>query len=122
MKTIMIFILPPSIDELKRRLINRKTESDSDLQKRFERAKMEIDFQSHFEHRIVNDDLENARVPDVKGVWISDFAGQQFIVVSIKQRYGGHASQAAFAASQGSIVGAYHGRYVIVVDDDIYHI
>lgn len=58
---IMVFILPPSIDELKRRLINRKTESDSDLQKRFERAKMEIDFQTHFEHRIVNDNLENAK-------------------------------------------------------------
>lgn len=60
-KAIMVFILPPSIDELKRRLINRKTESDSDLQKRFERAKMEIDFQTHFEHRIVNDNLEYAK-------------------------------------------------------------
>jgi len=60
-EAIMVFILPPSIDELQKRLINRKTESDSDLQKRFERAKMEIGFQSHFEHKIVNDNLENAR-------------------------------------------------------------
>jgi len=60
-KAILIFILPPSIDELKRRLINRKTESETDLQKRFERAKMEIDFQSHFEYKVVNCDLENAK-------------------------------------------------------------
>ncbi len=60
-EAIMIFILPPSIDELQRRLINRKTESEVDLKKRFERAKMEIDFQTHFEHKIVNDNLEYAQ-------------------------------------------------------------
>lgn len=60
-EAIMVFILPPSIDELRRRLINRNTESDSDLQKRFERAKMEIEFQTYFEHRIVNDVLKNAK-------------------------------------------------------------
>ncbi len=52
-------------------------------------------------------------------MWISDIAGSQLIVVSIKQRYGGHARQAAFAASQGSALVAYMGRYVIVVDEDI---
>lgn len=60
-EAIMVFILPPSIDELKRRLINRKTESESDLQKRFERAKMEIDYQTHFEYKVMNDDLEYAK-------------------------------------------------------------
>ncbi len=60
-EAIMVFILPPSIEELKRRLINRKTESESDLKKRFERAKMEIDFQTHFEYKIVNDDLAQAK-------------------------------------------------------------
>ena len=60
-EAISIFILPPSVDELRKRLINRKTESDADLQKRFERAKMEIEFQKHFEYKVVNDNLENAR-------------------------------------------------------------
>ncbi|MDA3860074.1 MAG: guanylate kinase [Melioribacteraceae bacterium] len=60
-EAISIFILPPSIDELKARLINRKTESDEDLQKRFERAKMEIEFQEHFNYKVVNEDLEKAR-------------------------------------------------------------
>lgn len=64
-------------------------------------------------------DLIRMGVPDVKRVWLSEWGFKYFIVVSIKQRYAGHARQAAFAASQGSRIGANHGRYVIVVDDDI---
>ncbi len=58
---VMIFVLPPSIDELQRRLVNRKTESENDLKKRVERAKMEIEFQTHFEHKVINDVLEEAK-------------------------------------------------------------
>ena len=60
-EAIMIFILPPNIEELKKRLINRKTESKEDLQKRVERATMEIEFQKYFQYKIVNDDIEHAR-------------------------------------------------------------
>jgi len=72
-----------------------------------------------FHVAILHDHMERCGVPDVRGIWISDFAGQQWIVVSIKQRYGGHAHQAALVASQSTGIGAYHGRYVIVVDEDI---
>ncbi len=58
---VSIFILPPSIEELKNRLINRKTETEEDLLKRFERAKMEIEFQTHFQYKVINDDLEDAK-------------------------------------------------------------
>lgn len=58
---VMIFILPPSIEELQKRLIKRNTETEEDLQKRFERAKMEIDFQNHFQYKVINDDIEKAR-------------------------------------------------------------
>lgn len=68
---------------------------------------------------LVRQSLEDAGVPDVKGVWLSNFAGQMWIVVSIKQGYGGHAQQAGYVASQGSPISAYHGRYVIIVDEDI---
>lgn len=61
-------------------------------------------------------DLENAGVSEVKGVWM--YYGSYIIVVSIKQLHGGHDKQAALAACS-SRVGAYHGRYVIVVDEDI---
>jgi UbiD family decarboxylase len=63
--------------------------------------------------------MEKAGVPDVKGVWLTVSGGSRLIlVVAIKQRYPGHARQAALVASQCH-AGAYLGRYVIVVDEDI---
>ncbi len=56
-------------------------------------------------------------IPDVKGVWYSTVAGRMLIVISIKQRYAGHAKQAALYATQSRV--AHSGRYVIVVDEDI---
>jgi 4-hydroxy-3-polyprenylbenzoate decarboxylase len=63
--------------------------------------------------------MEQAGVPDVRGVWIPPEAGNRgLVVIQIKQRYPGHAKQAALVASQ--VAGAaYLGRYVIVVDEDI---
>lgn len=57
-------------------------------------------------------------MPDVRGVWTSEVVQQLLVIVSIKQRYAGHAKQAALLASQNRPA-AYHGRYVIVVDEDI---
>jgi len=63
--------------------------------------------------------LEAAGVPDVRAVWAHEVGGARMLtVVSIKQRYAGHARQAGHVASQCG-VGAYLGRYTIVVDDDI---
>lgn len=59
--SILIFISPPSINELKIRLFNRKTESDEDFKKRIERAEMELNFRSKFDYDIINNDLENAK-------------------------------------------------------------
>ncbi len=55
-----IFIKPPSIEVLKERLINRKTEDEESLNKRLFRAKMEIEKAPCFDHVIVNDKLEVA--------------------------------------------------------------
>ena len=60
--------------------------------------------------------MEKAGVPDVMGVAL--YQGRFISVISIRQRYPGHAKQAAFVASQCA-TGAYLGRYVVVVDDDI---
>jgi UbiD family decarboxylase len=67
--------------------------------------------------------LEKADVPDVRGVWshvggAAPGGGAPFLVVSIKQRYHGHAQQAALAAL-ACRAGNYHGRFVVVVDEDI---
>jgi UbiD family decarboxylase len=64
-------------------------------------------------------DLEKLGVPGIKGVWsIPEAAGWGITVVSIKQMYAGHAPQVMALAAQCT-AGAYYGKYVIVVDDDI---
>lgn len=62
--------------------------------------------------------MERAGVPDICGVYLPPPAQRFMIVVAIKQRYPGHAKQAALIACQCH-PGAYLGRYVIVVDEDI---
>lgn len=59
--------------------------------------------------------LEKAGVTDVLGVW--EYTIRYLTVISIKQKYGGHAKRAAMALL-GSTYG-YHRRFVIIVDDDI---
>src|SRR5262245_1565048 len=64
-------------------------------------------------------DLEKLGVPGIKGVWsIPEAAGWGMTVVSIRQMYAGHAPQVMALAAQCT-AGAYFGKYVIVVDDDI---
>jgi guanylate kinase len=58
--TLSLFIEPPSIDELKRRLYSRGTESEASLQARVSKAAYEISFKQHFHHVIVNADLSTA--------------------------------------------------------------
>lgn len=67
---------------------------------------------------IIWENMEKAGVPDVRGVWQHEAGHWGFTVVSIKQRYPGHARQAGVLACQVQ-GGAYMGRYVVVVDDDI---
>jgi len=63
--------------------------------------------------------LQQAGVPDVQAVWAHEVGGSRMLLgVSIKQRYPGHAKQAGHVASQCH-AGAYSGKYVIVVDEDI---
>ena len=56
-QSFLIFIDPPSFEELVKRLKNRKTESAEDLQKRIDRAKMELSYKQDFDYIFVNDEL-----------------------------------------------------------------
>lgn len=65
------------------------------------------------------DEVENAGIPGVKGVWAHEAGGgRMWTTVSIKQMYAGHAKQAGLIASQCH-AGAYANRFTVVVDDDI---
>lgn len=57
---LLIFLLPPSWDELVRRLIGRGTESPEEQQRRLETAKVEMAAQDEFDARVVNTDVGEA--------------------------------------------------------------
>ncbi|MGZ3881255.1 MAG: guanylate kinase [Flavisolibacter sp.] len=59
--TLSLFIEPPSVDELKRRLQSRGTESEESLNARVNKASYELSFKHSFDHMVVNDDLERAK-------------------------------------------------------------
>lgn len=64
-------------------------------------------------------DLDAIGIPGIQGVWSPpEAAGWGMTVVSIKQRYAGHAAQTMALAAQ-CMGGAYFTKYVVVVDDDV---
>ena len=58
--SLTLFIEPPSIDELKKRLESRGTETAESLQARINKASYELSFKDHFNKNIINDKLERA--------------------------------------------------------------
>ena len=56
----LIYIMPPSYEELIRRLKGRQTENSEDFKKRVERIKMELSLKDQFDYLIENKDLEKA--------------------------------------------------------------
>jgi len=59
-EAVSIFILPPSVNELRRRLLKRATEDIEVVEQRVLQAKNEIPYAKFFDYVIVNDDLEDA--------------------------------------------------------------
>lgn len=57
---VFIFILPPSMEELKQRIINRGSETPESLMRRFNSAYQEINYISKYNYAVVNDTVENA--------------------------------------------------------------
>ena len=67
----------------------------------------------------IYNEIAKSGIPNIKGVWCPPLGGSRLlVVVAIKQSYPGHATEVGHIASQ-TRAGAYAGRYVIVVDDDI---
>ncbi|HEM55878.1 MAG: guanylate kinase [Thermodesulfobacterium geofontis] len=58
---VFIFVLPPSIEEIERRLRKRETEDDKKIRERIQRAREEIRFASWFDYVIINENLEKAK-------------------------------------------------------------
>jgi len=64
---VFIFILPPSLEELKNRIIGRGTESPSDIEKRYGSAISEIKQVIKYDYAVINDDVAKA-VQDIESI------------------------------------------------------
>lgn len=64
---VSIFIEPPSIDELRRRLVNRGSEDAKSIEERVGRAAYELTFRNRYDHVVTNDDLRRA-IAEVEGI------------------------------------------------------
>jgi guanylate kinase len=59
-EALAIFILPPSVEELERRLRARNTDSEESLRRRIDKAETELSYADKFDCRVVNDNLDDA--------------------------------------------------------------
>jgi guanylate kinase len=59
-EAVSVFILPPSMHELERRLRGRASESEEAVRRRFAVAAVEIEHYGFFDYLVVNDDVDNA--------------------------------------------------------------
>lgn len=66
-EAVFIFLLPPSMSELKQRLINRDTETEEEINTRFSNAYKELDFVGEYDFFVVNNTVEQA-VSDIEHI------------------------------------------------------
>lgn len=59
-EALMIFLLPPSMDELRRRLVNRAEDAPEVIERRLQEARVELAASDPYDYLVVNDDFEQA--------------------------------------------------------------
>lgn len=57
---ILVFVVPPSLDELERRLRSRDTESEEQINKRMQEAREELQAMAEYDYVVINDDIDTA--------------------------------------------------------------
>lgn len=57
---VLVMVAPPSIEELRRRLVGRNTETEAEIDKRMARLEYELSFSDRYDYVVVNDDFETA--------------------------------------------------------------
>lgn len=74
-RALSIFVQPPSVEELRRRLNSRGTDAPEVIEQRLAKANYELTFAPQFDHIVVNDNLEKAEQEVYK--LVSDFLNQE---------------------------------------------
>ena len=66
-EAVFIFLIPPSMDELKSRLVKRDTETEDEIETRYRNAFKELDFVGEYDYFVINDVIDNA-VKDIETI------------------------------------------------------
>lgn len=61
-RALSVFIQPPSVEELRNRLVGRATDTPEVIEQRLNKAEYELSFADKFDRIVINDDLEKAKV------------------------------------------------------------
>lgn len=61
-RALSVFIQPPSVEELRNRLVGRATDASEVIEQRLNKAEYELSFADKFDRIVINDDLEKAKV------------------------------------------------------------
>lgn len=83
-KGIFIFLLPPSLEELKNRILLRGTESAQLVQGRLQEARNEIEMMDEYDYVVVNDNVHNA-VDKVKAIIESEHCKRERVAKQYKK-------------------------------------
>lgn len=74
-RALSLFVQPPSVEELRRRLVSRATDTAEQIEIRLAKAEYEMSFAPQFDRIIVNDDLEAAKADTLET--ISEFLNKE---------------------------------------------
>src|SRR5699024_5897029 len=81
---VFIFLFPPSLEELKNRIVSRGTESNERILNRLKEARKEIDMMSEYDYVVVNDDVDKA-VEKVQAIIIGEHCKRERIEKQYKK-------------------------------------
>ncbi len=73
-QAVLIFIAPPSVEELENRLRGRHTEDEATIQKRLAQVKIELERSLKYDYTIINDNIERA-VEEIESIVRENVAG-----------------------------------------------
>ncbi|TFB23263.1 guanylate kinase [Filobacillus milosensis] len=84
---VYIFLFPPSLEELKNRIIGRGTESEDLIRNRLMEAKKEIDMMDAYDYVVVNDEIERA-VRRIQSIVVSEHCKRERVSKQYKKALG----------------------------------
>lgn len=80
-KATSVFILPPDMKVLTKRLKGRSTETKKDIEKRLKRVKIELSLSKEYDYVVVNDDFQEA-LKKIKAIFLAKLCEEKYVLCS----------------------------------------